>query len=241
MNNMDESMGTIDEPVGSSTGGGSLTKAAINRRTMLKAAVATGVVAGTWVAPRIESLGFAPAAAAGTPCVILSPEADDKNSQSGQNYCPIPAPKPCCGQSFGNAGQIDRFTFLNPAPNCSQIVVRTIALNCNTANTQPERNPDVGQFAVIIESTSGTGCGACRILDAVIIDSSGRQVQGAPLNNGPFACGSIPGPNPVGDGVDASIACNDPRLTSDSRLAVRLTCIVEVGGCDPTATTTTTN
>src|SRR5687768_16559269 len=87
MNNMDESMGTIDEPLGSSTRGGFLTKATIDRRMMLKAAVATGTIAATWVAPRIQTLGFAPAAALGTPCVFLSPENQHKNQQSGQSDC----------------------------------------------------------------------------------------------------------------------------------------------------------
>lgn len=193
----------------------------VDRRTMIKSAAAVGAGAVAWSAPRIETLGFAPAAAA-TPCIILSPASDDKNSQSGQNSCPIVA-RPCCGQSFGNSGQIDRFTFVNPAPNCTQIVVRTITLDCNTAGTQPERNPDVGQFAVVIESTSGPGCGTCSILDAVIIDSTRRTVLNPPLNNGPSGC--------LGGGVDASVACNDPRLVSSSRLAVRLICIAGNPGC----------
>ncbi|MEW6471650.1 MAG: hypothetical protein AB1679_05225 [Actinomycetota bacterium] len=214
MNDMDQTMGT-----------GDAARHGVDRRTMLKAAVAAGTVAGTWVAPRIESLGFAPAGAA-TPCIILSPASDDKESQSGQSYCPI-VTEPCCGQSFGNAGQVDRFTFTNPAPNCSQIVVRTIALNCNSGTGNPERNPDVGQFAVVIESTTGAGCGVCQVLDAVIIESSMRTILNPPLNNGPVSC---PPAGQIGDGVDASIACNDPRLVPSSRLAVRLTCNVS-GTC----------
>ena len=85
------------------------------------------------------------------------------------------------------AGQVDRFFFANPAPNCTQIVVRTISLDCNAADGNPERNPDVGQFAVIIESTTGAGCGTCTILDAVLVSASGRTIIQS-LNNGPVAC-----------------------------------------------------
>jgi hypothetical protein len=217
VNDMDESIDTAHSGRG------------IDRRTMLKAAVVAGTFAGTWVAPRIESLGFSPAAAAGTPCIILSPASDDKNANSAQNYCPI-STKPCCGQSFGSNGQIDRFTFTNPAPNCSQIVVRTIALDCNANNSQPQRNPDVGQFAVIIESATGSGCGVCTILDAVLLDTSHRTILES-LNNGPVAC---PPAGPIGNGVDASIACNDPNLASSARLAVRLSCVTGVPGCTTT-------
>ncbi len=219
MNNMDESMDTVRQPAGVAENG---PHTGVDRRTMLKAAVAAGTIAGTWVAPRIETFGFAPAGAA-TPCVILSPVADDKQSQSGQSDCPIV--EPCCGQSFGPAGQIDRFTFTDPAPNCEEIVVRTVALNCDPSL----RNPDVGQFGVIIESTSGEGCGVCQIKDAVIIESSMRTVLGEPLNNGPISC---PGAGTPGTGVDASIACDDPRLVPSSRLAVRLTCEIS-GTCPP--------
>lgn len=88
---------------------------------------------------------------------------------------------------FGNAGTIDRFTFINPTANCTQIVVRTIALDCNSSDASPERNPDIGQFAVVVESTSGPGCGNCTILDAVLIESSGRSIVQI-LNNGAISC-----------------------------------------------------
>lgn len=237
VNNMDESVDTVEQPLGRvekalSTG--------LDRRTMLKAAVATGTIGATWVAPRIQSLGFLPAGAA-TACVILSPVADDKNSNSGSNYCPTPGPT-CCGQSFGDAGKIDRFTFPNPAPNCTQIVVRTIALNCNTAGdpfglpdnngSNPERNPDVGQFAVVIDHFTETvagACAQCRILDAVLVASSNRAILQS-QNNGPVNC--LPA-DMVGDGVNASFACNDPLLVPSSRLAVRLTCAIDNGTCNP--------
>ncbi len=242
MSNVDDRNGSTDRGEDSpapSGRGDFLMKAAIDRRTMLKAAVATGTIAATWVAPRIETLGFAPAAAAGTPCIILSPSSDDKNSNSGGHDCVTPTPSPstkgfvhaCCGQSFGDAGKADIFTFTNPAPNCQQIVVRTITLDCNTSN----KNPDVGQFAVVIDSVTdaaghpGACTTACHVMDAVLVASSGRAIL-KNLNNGPVACPPAGG---VGDGVDASLSCTDPLLTSSSRLAVRLACIGGTVGCTP--------
>ena len=93
--------------------------------------------------------------------------------------------------------------------------MRTVTLDCNPANL----NPDRGQFGVIIESTTGAGCGTCTILDAVLIDASGRTVNQV-LNNGPLSC-------PGGTGIDASlIGC--PTVSSSLRLAVRLAC----AGCE---------
>jgi hypothetical protein len=196
----------------------------LSRRLLIQRAAAAGVVA-VWTPPTVHSIPHVLAQGSPPPsppppegCIILSPASDDKNLQEGQNYCPIVS-EPCCGSAFGNAGQIDRFTFTNPAPNCSQIVVRTIALDCNAAGTSPERNPDVGQFAVIIESTTGAGCGTCTVLDAVLVSASGRTIVQS-QNNGPVSC-------PSGDGVDASFSCADPDLNSSTRLAVRLTCATE--------------
>jgi hypothetical protein len=187
----------------------------VSRRDLLKRSARTGAL--IWAVPVIQSIRPAPAFAQMSPpsgCIILSPASDDKSFQSGQNYCPIPT-EPCCGGAFGNSGQIDRFTFINPTPDCTQIVVRTIALDCNPAATSPQRNPDVGQFAVVIESTTGAGCSACAVHDAVLVDASSRTIIQS-LNNGPFSC--------FGQGVDASIQCNNPNLVSSTRLAVRLVC-----------------
>jgi hypothetical protein len=187
----------------------------LDRREMLKrsAIVAAGAGAAVWAAPRIEALGVAPAGAQTTipasQLIILSPQSDDKNQNNGQHDCVTPTPPghACCSSSFGDAGKADTFTFVNPWPNCSQVVVRTETLDCSTTND----NPDVGQFAVTISSHAGTDC-RCRVFDAVLIASSGRAVL-QHLNNGP-ACG----------GVDASVACNNPLLVSSTRLAVELTC-----------------
>lgn len=192
----------------------------VSRRDLLKRSARAGAL--IWAAPVIESIRPAPAFAQMSPpsgCIILSPASDDKNSQLGSNDCPS-VTRPCCGESFGNSGQVDRFTFSNPAPNCTQIVVRTITLDCDPAN----RNPDVGQFAVIIESTTGAGCGTCTILDAVLINASGRTISQS-LNNGPVSCPAAGSP---GTGVDASlIGCGPVNFR---RLAVRLTC---QDGCAP--------
>jgi hypothetical protein len=193
-----------------------------SRRDLLKRSALTGAL--IWAAPVIESIRPAPAFAQMSPpsgCIILSPASDDKNI-SGTNDCITPTPpgRACCGQAFGNSGQIDRFTFSNPTPNCTQIVVRTVTLDCNPANI----NPDVGQFAVIIESTTGARCGTCTILDAVLINAGDRSISQS-MNNGPVSCPAAGSP---GTGIDASIGCGsvDPSL----RLAVRLTCQT---GCAP--------
>ena len=219
VNNMDEATEALE------TGRG------IDRRTMLKAAAAAGVFAGTWVAPRIETLGFAPAAAAGTPCIILSPASFDKNSHDSSD-CKKgnTIPPPCCGQSFGDSGNSnpDRFVFSNPVTGCTSITVRTIDLQCTVSGF----DPDVGSFGVIIESFTETtpgACSKCTIKDAVLVTSSGRMIQNPPLNNGSFVCAAGVG----GTGVNTSVLCTDTRLNSSSRLAVRLACIGGVVGCIP--------
>jgi hypothetical protein len=230
MDDINESPGTVEQP-GSSGRVDRALRTGLDRRTMLKAAVATGTIAATWIAPRIETLGFAPAAAAGTPCIILSRQTDDTNQNNGGQDCPIPTPtKPCCGSSWGDAGKVETFTFNNPVANCTQIVVRTVTLDCDTGN----KNPDVGQTGLIIQSASGAGCSNCRILDGVIISASGRQVLQS-LNNATIQCPSGPFAL-VGSGIDASVACNNPLLVSSSRFAVRLTCNLVTGHCVPNAT-----
>jgi hypothetical protein len=240
VNNMDESVETVEQAGGVAERALSTN---LDRRTMLKAAVAAGTIAGTWVAPRIQSLGFAPAGAA-TPCVTLSDAADDLNSNEADAYCE-PDPNACCGQSFGDNGTVERFTFSNPpAAGCTEIVVRTISLDCNASDAggQPPqpRNPDVGQFALVIESFEETVPGACNncfILSAVLVDSQNRTIlkeYGVPNS---FSCDAtaMPGPDPIGNGLDASLACDDPLLMSDARLAVKIVCNVS-GECPPTST-----
>jgi hypothetical protein len=196
----------------------------IGRRALLKGAVIAGTAAAVWSAPIIEGLGMS--AGAATPCDILSPQAQDKNSNSGSSFC---VGTPCCGQSFGSnsASGPDEFTFLNPIPNCSLIKVQTIPLNC-AQSPNSTFDPDIGQFALVINQTIGTACGDCKIKEGVLLQSSGR-VQKKVLNNGPHSCAGI------GAGVNASLACNDPifvAVGSDARLAVRITCNVVTGTCN---------
>jgi hypothetical protein len=241
VNNMEESMETVEQPGGVAAGA---LNANLDRRTMLKAAVAAGTIAGTWVAPRIESLGFAPAGAS-TPCVQLSDEADDQQSNLGSSYCE-PNPAPCCGQNFGDGGKIERFTFSNPpAAGCTEIVVRTISHDCNTSDAggQPPqpRNPDIGQFALVIESFEETvpgACANCFVMSAVLVDSQNRAILKEYVGpGGNFSCDStaMPGADPIGAGIDASLACDDPLLMSDARLAVKIACNVS-GECPPAPT-----
>lgn len=196
---------------------------------MLKAAAAVGVAGATWSAPRIETLGFAPAAAAGTPCTILSPVSDDKNSNAADEdkvYCSSVGTFPCCTEgpsNFGNkGGKFDSWTFENPHPGCTEIVVHMVPLDCNTSSPNTE-DPSLARMAAVIASTEGT-CN-CTVLEGVLLQSSGR-VERKTMNNGPSTC--------LQDGVDISLACNDPVLLavgSDARLAVRISCITGVPGC----------
>lgn len=196
----------------------------VDRRTMLKAAAAAGVAGATWTAPRIETLGFAPAGAA-TPCTILSPESEDKNSNQGQNiYCSPVGTFPCCSESFGNQGnQPDRFVFTNPFEGCASVVVRMIPLDCELPPPNSDLDPSIARFALVIESQSA-GCN-CVVQEGVLLESSMR-FERKQMNNGPSPC--------LQGGVDSSIACDDPIYTdvgSDARLAVRIACITGPVGC----------
>ncbi|MCA1844599.1 MAG: hypothetical protein LC792_15695 [Actinobacteria bacterium] len=192
----------------------------LDRRTMLKAAVAAGVVAGTWVAPRIETLGFAPAAAA-TVCNVTNDEHDDLNS-NGSNNSYVSTGHVRCGQSFGNSGGgQDTITFAHPTSNCTSITVGTIPLDCPPSNGSGDVvDPDTSGFAVVFVSSSGTGCGNCQILQATIHSSSGGH-RGPPLPGvgNPF---NTPYMTLCGTGVRVEpTTCN---LGNDARLAVTLRC-----------------
>lgn len=182
---------------------------ALNRRNMLKAAVAAGAGAAAWSAPDIKTLGFKPALAqTGTDVVILSPESDDKQSNLGQHDCFPETVPPCCDQSWGDAGMsVDTFTFDDPVPGCTQFVVGIASSECAQTTT----NPDMAQAQLYVVSTTGT-CN-CTILEGVVLTSSGR-VEQFTLNNGP-----------VCSGVDISVLdCS--AIDPDYRLAVRISCIV---------------
>jgi hypothetical protein len=222
--NMDESIDTIEQSPGSARG--------IDRRAMLKAAVAAGTIAGTWVAPRIETLGFAPAGAA-TMCVIESNEQQDKNNNnSGNTYCSdnTIADVTCCDSgSFGNAGQIERWTFLAPTANCTQLVVRTIPTDCNTGGANAQ-NPNIGQFAVVVDNsagqTTGAGCSNCFVSRAYTYEP-GDKTNILVEHATPFsaACGTgVLVQNPVTP-LDY---CDLPN--NSARLGVTITCTT-TGAC----------
>lgn len=208
-------------------------RSGMDRRTMLKAAVATGAATAVWVAPRIETLGFAPAGALGTPCDILSKASDDKNSNLGTAYCSRVGTFDCCNHSFGNSGgQLDRWTFEGPVPGCNSLVVALVPLDCEPARggTPPNpQDPSLARMGLVILSKDGT-C-PCTIKEGVLLQSSGR-VERKTMNNGPMTCdytGAV-----AGSGVDISLRCNDPVLLavgSDARLAVRITCVSDTGDC----------
>ena len=116
VNDMDSANENLHEPLGT------VEKAArpgIDRRTMLKAAVATGTVAAVWVAPRIESFGFAPAFAA-TMCTVTNDVNDDlQTNQSGNTY--VSPGFTGCGESLGSSGNNapDTITLNNPTTTCT--------------------------------------------------------------------------------------------------------------------------
>lgn len=81
---------------------------ALNRRNMLKAAVAAGAGAAAWTAPDIKTLGFKPALAAAASGPIVTEFSDaqslNANCNSGAPCNAIPSPE--WGNS-GNPGEID--------------------------------------------------------------------------------------------------------------------------------------
>ena len=187
---------------------------ALNRRNMLKAAVAAGAGVAAWTAPDIKTLGFKPALAqGGSPVVILSAE-PDLNSNSGQHDCFPEGAAFCCDQSWGpSGGGSDQFVFDSPVPGCDQVVVTqdTSFSNGGACDTSTI-NPDMGQARLYISSTTGT-CN-CTILEAVVLRSS-QRIEQFTVNNGPADCG----------GIDISISdCG--VIDSDYRLAVRIECTV---------------
>jgi len=244
MNNMDDSM-EADQPFGPVDRS---PRIGVDRRTMLKAAVAAGTVAGVWVAPRIETLGFTPAAAAGTPCPVEDNGTVDINTNSGSSDCPLGGPNPqplphhCCGMSAGDNGKIE-FWFFGTAnggttpviPGCQSITVQSITLDCSKTN----KNPDVGQMGLAIVGTSGeAACSNCRIETIVYEGGGGKDANGhpidvtvfaTPINNPPAACTTN---FPLDHVVDVSVpSCT---LASHSRARVFLSCTIVSGGCTPT-------
>ena len=221
-------------------------RAGVDRRTMLKAAVATGVVAGTWVAPRIETFGFAPAGAA-TICQIENPSTDDLNSNLSNNTY-FSSGRVRCGHSFGpSGGQPDRIVFKgkgnNPfLPNCDQVVVRTRPEDCPPVpvpGNDQVLDPDISGFAVVIDNAAGQtdpDCN-CRVTKVTIYSSNRASIIATfDITTNPglaYTCntagGGVPagGGPPNGPGIRVNLPCN---IDSDARLAVTISCTT-TGAC----------
>ena len=157
----------------------------------------TGAGAAVWSAPRIETLGFAPAGAIPASQVIIV----SRPGQEPERICRrLPGREnPCCGANFGNAGQIDLFTFVDPIAGCTLVVVRTITLDCN----QLAKNPDVGQFGLVISQTSGT-CNCSVVSVERHVQRAGRPTASAQQRSICLPSG----------GSGPSLECDDPRLVS---------------------------
>jgi hypothetical protein len=221
--NMDGSMDTMEPALG---GAGEAAHGGVDRRTMLKAAVAAGTVAAVWVAPRVETLGFAPAAAAGTPCLVMDNGSVTINTNSGNGtYCPNTSGL-CCNMSAGNKGQTEQWFFgtaTTPViPGCTSITVQSISTDC-TAND----NPDVAQMALAIVATSGSTCNQCTIHDIVYVGGNPNPPPSdVTVIATPITCASFP----LGAANVSVSSCN---LRANSRVRVRLRCTIQTGHCTP--------
>lgn len=223
MSDMNESMDTGDQPLGSSGRGDFLMKAAIDRRVMLKGAVAAGVFAGTWVAPHIETFGFAPAFAA-TMCTVTNDEKKDLQSNDSNNTYVSPG-HTSCGQSFGSssAAAPDTITILDPTSTCASYTVRTQPQDCVNAPPAVRYDPDASGFVVVPYQSSGT-CD-CTITSVFVFKPGSTRANPdftfTSVTNGTPGCptGSSTG-GPTGPGIKVDLPCLAPK----SRLAVQITC-----------------
>ena len=238
MSDINESTDGVEQPLGSSGRGDFLTKAAIERRTMLKGAVAAGVFAGTWVAPHIETFGFAPAAAA-TQCQQDNPAVNDLNRNVSGNTYVSAGYTPCTtGRgSFGNVGQVDRIQFggggnngPNP-PGCSKVVVRTVPTDCATTGSDLE-NPDITGFAVVIDNAPGqtdqSATCQCSVQKVTIYQSNGTTTFATvTLNMVNAFAGCAGSPYFTGPGIrmDATTMGTDPcNIPAGYRIRVTISC-----------------
>jgi len=227
VNDMEKSMDTVGQPPRNVE---EAMRTGIDRRTMLKAAAAAGVFAGTWVAPRIETLGFAPAGAM-TQCIVTNEANQDLNSNQSNNTYVSTGFTQCTDTtqhlSFGNQGNSgpDEILFKNPTANCTSITVQTAPADCNT--TDPNRfDPDQSGFKVFISATNGTGCSNCKLVQVVIFNSNRTTIFATftALANGTTPCGTGTPPAilvQLGPSGPPGAQCITP---SDARLAARLSC-----------------
>jgi hypothetical protein len=218
MNSMDEPMDTTEQPL---DGVDKALRTGLDRRTMLKAALATGTIAATWVAPHIETFGFAPAGAA-TVCPLTSN--DNTHSNCGQNtYVSPPTLPPGCMQSFGSQGnQFQTITINHPTSTCNSFTVRFIPADCTMpgpTNPDPHYNPDISGFAVVFDSSDpappSTACD-CKITKALIYKPSNHDI------NNPDQTFTMPSPcADAHGGIQVNLDCD---LTCNSRIAVVIEC-----------------
>jgi len=177
VNNMDESTDRVEHVTGVTE---KAWRASVDRRTMLKAAVATGTIAATWVAPRIETFGFAPAGAA-TVCTFTNEAKDDLQQNSADTTYvstsatnPGPARTRCPGNgssSFGSSSATtpDRIQFgshnkpLLPGTNCTTFTVRTRPQDCPPTSSTNVNDPDNTGFAVVVDLQNSDAACDCHI------------------------------------------------------------------------------
>jgi hypothetical protein len=181
----------------------------IERRELFKrSAVAAGAGALVWAAPRIETLGFAPANAA-SGIVVTSPATDDKNQNSGGSaYCAPGGPFTCCSTNWGSAStsQAKLWTFANPKAGCTEVVVQLIPWDCTASNV-----PDIATCAVKIVSQTGT-CN-CSLFSVLLKKSNNTIVS--QNTSGP---GCAPG------SLSASFDCSGMGWDTGAKLAVQIQC-----------------
>jgi hypothetical protein len=230
VNDMNNAKDDVDEPRGTVE---KAARSVLDRRTMLKAAVATGTVAAVWVAPRIETFGFAPAFAA-TMCTVTNDENDDlQTNQSGNTYVSFNLTG--CGQSLGSSGNNapDTITLDNPTTTCTSFTVRTQPLDCTTGPAQNRFDPDISGFAVV--PYSSVGACACTITAVFVFKpGSTRATPDFTFTSmaNPFAgCPTGSSTNgPTGPGIQVNFSGVNCPLPSQTRMAVQITCST-TGSC----------
>jgi hypothetical protein len=235
VNNMDDSIDPVELP------NGRLENAfgtSVDRRTMLKAAVAAGTFAGTWVAPHIETFGFAPAAAA-TQCVVENTTQQDLTQNDANNTYVSTGYTRCAGNgsaSFGpSGGQPDRIRFggggnAGPAPSatCPVFVARTVPADCSTVGADL-LDPDVTGFAVVRDNAPGQTSSGCEcFISSVTIYTSNRQTILTTVNLSPATAHAGCASYNTGPGIlmDATTMGINPctGIPMNARLAVTISC-----------------
>ena len=216
VNDMTDPNGNVAESPGTVEGA---RQTGVDRRTMLKAAVAAGTVAAVWVAPHIETFGFAPAFAA-TMCTVTNASNLDLQTNSSMNSYPPGG----CGQSMGTPNNIDTIVFSQPTTTCTSFTVRSIPLDCTN-----NLDPDIAGFAVVpYDHVGACDCAVTAVFAFVPSHRNNPDFTFTAMAN-PFAgcpTGSATS-GPTGPGVTVHLPCT---ISSSTRLAVQITCST-TGAC----------